>query len=429
MAREGRSGAPQEYRELILGAVLGMLLALVGVTFSTLEPTLGPSVRVLSIISLFLAGLGFGAILWIVSRRERATRQIHQAVANVTAGGVVVNDKEGKVVFANATLCSMVGRPMRDVLGKRFTELIAPDSHQLEEAEAMRRRLGASSVFEIVIPQRDGPSSTVLVSAQSLTAGERSLGSVAFLLDITGRKRAEHDVVQAKELAEFFLDLIAHDISNINQGAHGYAEILLAAGEMPAEQRRLYLQKILGQLDRSNTLIQNIRKISELRWTVGTKLSQDIDLEESIRQSIAMAMGSFPGRNVEVHFTNRAGTVRTRADYLATELFYNLIHNAIKYTPGDPAEVEVEVERLGGGSALVRVADHGRGIPDAAKEAVLSRIAPGKRSEGPSGYHSGIGLTLVNLIAKRFGWKVWIENRARGDYTKGSVLCVEVPPA
>jgi len=405
-----------------------MLLALVGVTFDSLEPTLGSSARMLSVASLFVAGLGFGIVLWVVSRRERTTRRIHQTIANVTTGGVVVNDKEGVIVFANSTFCEMVDATRAQVLGKRFTELIAPDSPQVEEAEAIRRKLGASSVYEIVMPRPDGTPATVLVSAQNLTAGERYLGSAVFLLDITARKRAEHDVVQAKELAEFFLDLITHDISNINQGAHGYIEMLLSSNETPPEQRRTYLQKILGQLDRASTLIHNIRKISELRWTVGTTASDTVDLEESVRQAIAMAMGSFPGRNVEVRFTNRAGTVRARADYLATELFYNLIHNAIKYTAGEPVEVEVEVERLQSGSALVRVADHARGIPDSAKLTVLSRIAPGRKQDGPSGYHSGIGLTLVNLIARRFEWKVWIENRARGDYSKGSVFCVEVPP-
>jgi len=74
VARDGRgSAALREYRELILGTLLGMLLALVGVTFDSLEPTLGASARMLSVASLFVAGVGFGIVLWVVSRRERTT--------------------------------------------------------------------------------------------------------------------------------------------------------------------------------------------------------------------------------------------------------------------------------------------------------------------------------------------------------------------
>src|SRR2546427_2367508 len=121
-------GVPGGYRELFLGVVLGLLLAIVAVAIDIQRPSLGPTARPLSVIAFFVAGVGFGVLLWVVSRRERASRRIHQRIANVTAGGVVVNDKQGVVVFANAKFCEMVGRSPSEVLGKRFTELIAPDS-------------------------------------------------------------------------------------------------------------------------------------------------------------------------------------------------------------------------------------------------------------------------------------------------------------
>lgn len=422
----GGEGPLQIYRELLIGAVFGVLLAILAVLFQELRLG-GGDVRVLSILAFFAAGLLFGAVLFAASSRERKTRRVQQAIASVNTGGVVVDDKDGKVVFANAKFCEMLDIPRADVVGKEFTDLIAPDSRQLADAEFMRRRLGASSVYETNLRRASGEELTVLVSAQSLMAGEKYLGSAAFLLDITTRKRTEREVEQAKELAEFFLDLITHDISNVNQGVRGYAELLNGVPDMPAPQRKIYFTKILGQIDRANALISNIKKISELRWAWHEPAAGSIDVEDSIRQAIAMAMASFPERQVEVAFQNNAGRLEARGDYLATELFYNLLHNGLKYTPGARATVTVQVERAGPGSAIVKVMDKGPGIPDFAKNAMFSRMAPARGEKAPSGYHSGTGLTLVRLIADRFGWRVWVEDRVRGDHAQGSAFCVELP--
>ena len=379
--------------------------------------------------AFFAAGLAFGVVLWAGSRREREVRRVQQAIASVNTGGVVVDDKDGAIVFANAKMAEMLGLSRADLLGKNFTAIIAPESRQLADAEFVRRRLGASSVYETNLRRADGGELTVLVSSQSLMSGEKYRGSAAFVLDITARKRSEREVEQAKELAEFFLDLITHDISNVNQGVRGYSEILSAVPDMPAPQRKGYIAKILAQIDRANALITNIKKISELRWAWREAPTGTIDLEEAIRQAIAMSMSSFASRQVEVAFHNATGKLTARGDYLATELFYNLLHNAIKYTPGPSADVAVDVERAPGGAAVVRVTDKGPGIPDSAKSAVFARIGPQRGERAPSGYHSGTGLTLVRLIAERFGWRVWVDDRVKGDPSQGAAFCVEVPPA
>lgn len=427
-ASEGRFA---EYRELVFGVLFGIILATLAILFQDLRllGAIGIDARLLTLIIFFVAGLSFGLILWLGSRREREARRVQGAIASVNTGGVVVDDKDGHIVFANAKMCEMVGLTRSEILGKSFTDIIAPDSRQLADAEFVRRRLGASSMYETNLTHADGSELTVLVSAQSLMAHEKYRGSAAFVLDITARKASEREVTQAKELAEFFLDLITHDISNVNQGVRGYSELLSTVPDMPAKQRQGYIAKILSQIDRANALITNIKKISELRWAWREAPTGSIDVEESIRQAIAMAMSSFASRQVEVAFVNRAGRLTAKGDYLATELFYNLLHNAIKYTPGQSADVAVEVDKGPGGSAVVRVIDHGPGIPDSAKGAIFARIGPGRGERAPSGYHSGTGLTLVRLISERFGWRVWVEDRERGNASKGAAFCVEVPPA
>ncbi|HEX9709045.1 MAG TPA: PAS domain-containing sensor histidine kinase [Candidatus Thermoplasmatota archaeon] len=428
-ARPGRLTA---YRELVLGVVLGALLALITFLVDDLArivPAVGTAGTPFLAALFFATGVGLGVLLWVGSRRERELRRIYQAVANVNIGGVVVDDPDGRIVFANAKFSELVGRPPAALAGLPLGEVVSPETPAHEEAIRMRRKMGAASVYEMELKRPDGQGTTVLVSTQALEAGERYGGSVSFFLDITQRKRAERELTQAKELAEFFLDLITHDISNINQGIRGFGELLRADAAASPERRQKYAERVLGQVDRSNALITNIKKISALRWSWSEAPEGTIDLEEAVRQAIAIALGSFPDRRVEINLHNFAGSFEARADYLATELFYNLVHNAVKYTPGEEARVDVEIRPLPSGSALVTVSDRGPGIPDEAKESLLTRIAPDRRAKMPSGYHSGTGLTLVRLIAERFGWKVWAENRVRGDFQQGTSFCVEVAAA
>jgi PAS domain S-box-containing protein len=418
-------GRLQEYREPVLGVIFGVLLAVLTVLFEQVRFA-GSVVVTLSVVAFFSAGLSFGLILWVAARRERATRRLHEAIASVNTVGVFVDDDAGKIVFANAKFRKMVGAFDVDILGKQFRDLIVPDSRPLADDEARSRALGASSVFETSLLRPDGQDLAAVVSAQSLMAGDKYHGSAWIVLDITARKRSEREVELAKELAEFFLDLITHDISNVHQGIRGFVELLASSPSMPEAKRASLFAKLVAQVDRANALITNVQKISQVRWAWRKAPTGSIDVEETVREAIALAMASFPDRQVEVAFRNDTGRVESRGDYLATELFYNLLHNAIKYTKVPRAEVGVEISRKPNGPAVVRIEDRGPGIPDAAKESLFARISPRSGERAPSGYHSGTGLTLVRLITERFGWRVWVEDRVKGDPSQGSAFCVEM---
>jgi signal transduction histidine kinase len=92
-----------------------------------------------------------------------------------------------------------------------------------------------------------------------------------------------------------------------------------------------------------------------------------------------------------------------------SELFENLISNAIKYTPAD-GRVAVSVHRRGG-QVEISVADSGMGIPSADLESVFDEFyrAENARTSGKEG--TGLGLSIVRAIARAHGGDILVESK------------------
>lgn len=101
------------------------------------------------------------------------------------------------------------------------------------------------------------------------------------------------------------------------------------------------------------------------------------------------------------------------------EMLRNLVDNAMSYAPGP---VELGARRDGEG-VVIEVADRGPGIPDDEKPAVLARFRRGSSSAGKPG--SGLGLSIVDRIARSLGGTLALEDRSGG----GLIVRVRLPLA
>ena len=109
-----------------------------------------------------------------------------------------------------------------------------------------------------------------------------------------------------------------------------------------------------------------------------------------------------------------------RANPIVSEVFANLVSNAIKYGP-EGGTVTVDVEDAGE-HWVVAVADHGEGIRDQDKQRIFTRYERLER-EGVKG--TGLGLAIAKHIVELHRGKIWVEDNAGG----GSVFRVALPKA
>ncbi len=248
-------------------------------------------------------------------------------------------------------------------------------------------------------------------------------GAVLVALDATKRQRYIESIKSARNEADFYVDLMSHDIRNFNQITMGYIELLQLSDRLSAEDTA-YLEKAQKGVTGSNRLIDNIKKVRMIRQFAGKELKR-MDLGEILRQDAETVKKSSPTSNITFSESVNKESRFIMADEYVHEIFRHILENAIKHDPHEQKLIEVDAsETIEHGCAywIIKVADNGVGVPDDKKRSIFERMT--KTTKG-----AGLGLSIVSVIVDKYHGRIWVEDRVKGDPTKGSVFIVQLPRA
>ncbi|WP_243669965.1 ATP-binding protein [Methanoculleus chikugoensis] len=206
--------------------------------------------------------------------------------------------------------------------------------------------------------------------------------------------------------ATLYLDIMGgHDINNANNVANLYADLLQA--ELEGEPEAELLGKARkGGLTKSIEIVHNVNTIQKVQG--GVPSLRPIDLDAVIRVEIEHS----PAPPI----TYAGTTAAVLADDLLSEIFANLIGNAVKHG-GPSVEIAVRVEERGE-EVLVSVEDTGPGIPDAVKARLFERLVRGG-THSTAGGTGGLGLYICRMLTERYGGKIRAADRVEGRPEEG----------
>ena len=365
-----------------------------------------------------------------LAQKADGERKRLRAILDTMPVGVVVVDSEGNVLESNELRDHIWG-------GKVSKESVTTGPQALRGRWAdtglsmaasdwpVNRALrnGERSLGLMVDIQRlDGSQGTTLVSAAPIVndAGER-IGAVGVLQDITDQRWLEHEAVEAKERAELYIDLLTHDVNNINTAISSY--IQLAAGEQRDRKRSDCLALALESVAESTKLIDNVQKLQRVEASEGARSLIDLGLtiEDVIDEQLER-----PDNSARIEHRPQLKRFVLATDLLK-DVFINLIGNAAKHA-GRPVTIQIALfKAFEGGREFHKVVieDDGPGIEDEVKGKVFVRQFRGtNRSKG-----SGLGLYLVKKLVEDYGGRVWVEDRIPGEHAMGAKFVVMLPAA
>jgi PAS domain S-box-containing protein len=333
---------------------------------------------------------------------------------------------DGRIVYVNETACNRLGYSREELLSMHIWDIDSgyrPDKYK--EAWEEIKREGGTRKFESQHVTRDGRIFPVDVACSYISYGNKEY-LISFDRDITERKQAEQELIESKTQAELYLDLMGHDINNINQIAMGFLELahdkLEDCGKLGVEDSE-FISLPIESLKNSARLIDNLRKIQKEK-------SGAFKLETiSVNRLLKEVEGHFspvPGRDVTITF-RPACECLVQANKLLKDVFMNIVDNSVRHSK-DPVIINISMAISGtkaGKYCTIAFEDNGPGIADDRKASLFDFSSSIRQKIAGK----GLGLYIVKTLLDDFRGNIRVEDRVPGDHTKGTRFIVNLPLA
>ncbi|MDA0271546.1 MAG: PAS domain-containing protein [Chloroflexi bacterium] len=322
-------------------------------------------------------------------------------ILDLFSEGVLLLDREQRVVAANRAAAAILGRPREAMIGVSLIR--AARDHELLEV------LRESSAEPREVALQDGR----IVYATASAVREAEIRTVLTLQDMTLLRRAE----RARQ------DLVAnvsHELRTPIAAAFALAETLEAGVDDDAQRAR-FLGQLTGEVERLGKIVDRLLRLSRIESRSEEFNVEPVEVDGLLVQARDRITPVAERRGVSIEIAGPVG-LRVRADReRVLEVLSNLIENALRYSPaGTTVRLRAEVAA---GMVQVCVQDAGPGILPADRLRIFERFYTGDRSRTPDGTAgTGLGLAIARHIITRLGGEIWV-----ADAVPGATLCFTLP--
>ena len=253
-------------------------------------------------------------------------------------------------------------------------------------------------------PLREITSATREYAAGNLdkrinVSGEDEIGNLGATLNYMAYELANTEESQRK-----FISNISHDFRSPLTSIKGYLEAMLD-GTIPPEKYEKYMKLVVSETERLTTLTQRTLALQSLE-SDGTLLElEDFDINQTIKDTALAFEGTCQQRRIFLDLTFCDDVVMVNADKSKIQqVLYNLIDNAIKFSPENSTiwvEVADRYEKV-----FVSVKDNGLGIPKDSQKKIWTRFYKADNSRGKDKKGTGLGLAICKDIIAAHGQNI-----------------------
>jgi PAS domain S-box-containing protein len=289
---------------------------------------------------------------------------------------------------------------------------------------------------EIINKRKNGDLINVILTINTIfDENEIPRYFIAYHVDITERKMAEEKVRvseenyrAAYERANLFSYLVAHDVNNIFQVIKSAQELISIDLKTSKNMHKIKdLNDIINsQLARGVKLVSNVSKLSQIENNEATL--EKININTFLKEATNYVKQSFQNKNIQINFELGKSEIFVTANDLLLDVFENLMINSIRHNKHSNVEIGIKASKYHKNnkkSIKFEFIDNGIGISDDRKSIIFAQGKDiKKKTEG-----MGLGLSLVKIIIENYNGEIWIEDKVKGDYTKGSNFIFLIPEA
>lgn len=240
------------------------------------------------------------------------------------------------------------------------------------------------------------------------------------------RQQHTSELEKVNQELEKFVYTVSHDLKSPVISIQGFTNLLLEdhVDEFSPDAKH-YLDRVHENAIEMEKLIKDLLKLSQVGRVAN--LSKKVQIQGVVDRALVEFSFQLKKQNIEVSVSDSLPDVFGDATQL-TQVFANLIGNAIKFMRPEEADPKIEIgARTEDDKAIFWVADNGRGIRKEHQAAIFKLFERSKRDPDIEG--SGIGLAIVKRVIENHKGRVWVESEEGKGATFFFTLPISPPAA
>ncbi len=346
---------------------------------------------------------------------RRKTQEHYDRFFSLSNDLLCVANFDGYFTTLNEVWEKTLGFTREELKAEPFINFVHPDDRESTIEAAGRIAEGAVvTSFDNRYRTKSGDFRWLYWSA--VPAESESL-IYAVARDITERKTAEAALEAAKLEAEAanrakseFLARMSHELRTPLNSVIGFSSVLLRGGGASLkEQERKYLERIRVNGEHLLNLINELLDLAKIEAGKVEVEWRDENLGALIGQAMAQFENQVADRDLELVTEVPEGLTALRTDARKlTQILFNLIGNALKFTESGKIEVRVSPRSGTMEPGTIEVSDTGIGIPEDKLDLIFETFEQVESTAARSYAGSGLGLAISRSLCNLLGYKIGV---------------------
>ncbi len=343
-----------------------------------------------------------------IIENARSEERYRSVVENALDGVLVMSD-DFRLTYVNERLSALLGYEREELIGVEFIKFLDEKSQETLKKSCTLRQAGEEGQprYEVNIQRRDGDIRSVEIRSTLIRDYHGNSNHVAFLKDITEKRKMEEQLLQAEKLRALgeMASGVAHDFNNALAIILGNTQLLLLGAK---DKEQVDTLKIIEKVAKDSA--HTVRRLQEFTNRKTQSDLNKMDINAIVKDAVEITRPKWKDeaqrRGTKIKMATHLGSVPPAAGNVSElrEVLINMIFNAVEAMP--PEGGMIEIKTFAKGEAVsIQISDTGLGMTEEVRQKIFEPFFTTKPFT-----NTGLGLSMAYGIIQRFGGQIEVES-------------------